>query len=222
MRQRHNIQNTYLLTPWSRVLLEKLTGSAASQEIPRFLNPKIHYHTHKCLPPVSILSQLHTVATTSFLFLKIHLNIILPSMSGSPQWSHNIQNTEINYCTLWTLICDHPPLLFFTINPMEDVFSLCWWSKKDIKGKTFAVAFQTALHKEKQQCHYNIARYWYVIHVYSCKTWRDFVLIGNYYIMWVSLQYVYFYSPSSSSSFLCSLSWLPISSSPSSFMHKGW
>ena len=25
---------TYLLTPWSRVLLEKLTGSVASQEIP--------------------------------------------------------------------------------------------------------------------------------------------------------------------------------------------
>jgi hypothetical protein len=27
-------QVTYLLTPWSRVLLEKLTGFAASQEIP--------------------------------------------------------------------------------------------------------------------------------------------------------------------------------------------
>jgi len=26
---------TYLPTPWSSVLLEKLTGSAASQEIPR-------------------------------------------------------------------------------------------------------------------------------------------------------------------------------------------
>jgi len=26
---------TYLLTPWSRILLDKLTGSAASQEIPR-------------------------------------------------------------------------------------------------------------------------------------------------------------------------------------------
>jgi hypothetical protein len=25
----------YLLTPWSRILLEKLTGFAASQEIPR-------------------------------------------------------------------------------------------------------------------------------------------------------------------------------------------
>jgi hypothetical protein len=34
---------TYLLTPWSRVLLEKLTGSAASQEIHRILwNPKVH------------------------------------------------------------------------------------------------------------------------------------------------------------------------------------
>jgi len=28
---------TYLLTPYSTVLLEKLTGSAASQEIPRNL-----------------------------------------------------------------------------------------------------------------------------------------------------------------------------------------
>jgi hypothetical protein len=35
---------TYLLTPWSRVLLEKLTGFAANQEIPRILwNPKVHY-----------------------------------------------------------------------------------------------------------------------------------------------------------------------------------
>jgi hypothetical protein len=30
-----NPHHTYLLTPWSRVLLEKLTGFAASQEIPR-------------------------------------------------------------------------------------------------------------------------------------------------------------------------------------------
>ena len=31
----------YLLTPWSRVLLEKLTGSAASQEIPRFFGTRM-------------------------------------------------------------------------------------------------------------------------------------------------------------------------------------
>ena len=31
---------TYLLTAWSRVLLEKLTGSAASQEIPRIFGTR--------------------------------------------------------------------------------------------------------------------------------------------------------------------------------------
>jgi len=36
----------YILTPWSRVLLEKLTGFAASQEIPRTLwNPNTLLNT---------------------------------------------------------------------------------------------------------------------------------------------------------------------------------
>ena len=83
---------TYLLTPWSRVLLEKLTSFAANQEIPRILwNPKVLYRAHKCPPPVPILSQLHPVSTTPSHFLKIHFNIILPSPSSSPQWSLSLR-----------------------------------------------------------------------------------------------------------------------------------
>ena len=92
LQVRKKVVSTYLLTPWSRVLLEKLTGSAARQEIPLILwYPKVHYRTHKCQPPLPILIQLNPVPTTPSHFLKIHLNIILPSMSGSPQWSLSLR-----------------------------------------------------------------------------------------------------------------------------------
>ena len=51
---------------------------AASQEIPRISrNPKAHYRTHKCPPPVSILGQPNPVHRRTSHLLEIHPNINL-------------------------------------------------------------------------------------------------------------------------------------------------
>ena len=76
----------YLLTPWSRVLLEKLTGSEASQEIPRTLwNQKfitvLTSARHLSLSWVSSIQTLNTTPNSwiPVLILHSHLSLWLPN-----------------------------------------------------------------------------------------------------------------------------------------------
>ena len=82
----------YLLSPWCRVLLEKLTGLQLVKKFPAFLwNPKVHYHTHKRPPPVPVLGQPNPVPIPTSPLLEIHPNIIHPSTPRSPQWSLSLR-----------------------------------------------------------------------------------------------------------------------------------
>ena len=84
----HNLKRkkiSYLLE-WSPSW--EVNRFSVSQEFPRILwNPKVHYRIYKSPPPVPVPSQVDPVSAPSTShFLKIHLNIILPSMPGSSKW----------------------------------------------------------------------------------------------------------------------------------------
>ena len=65
---------------------------SASQEIPRILwNMNINYRINKCPLPFPMLSQLDPVHIPTSYFLKIHLNIIIPSMPGFSKWSLSLR-----------------------------------------------------------------------------------------------------------------------------------
>ena len=104
---------TYVITPCSTVLFEKLTGS----QLVKKWNLNVHYRIHKCPPPVPFLSQLypvhtpHPTSSRSILILSSHLRLGLPSChfpSGFP--------IITLYTPLFSTIrATWPPISFFSI-----------------------------------------------------------------------------------------------------------
>ena len=79
---------TYLLTPWCRVLLEKLTGLQLVKKFTTFHETRRFITALTSVrPPVPILGQTNPVHIPTSHLLEIHPNIIHPSTPRSPQWS---------------------------------------------------------------------------------------------------------------------------------------
>ena len=75
---------TYLLTPCSRVLLEKLTCFQLVKKFPAYSGTLIIAFTSAGHLSLSRARSIQSMPTSCF--LKIHLNIILPSTLGSSKW----------------------------------------------------------------------------------------------------------------------------------------
>jgi len=66
----------YLLTPWSRVLLEKLTGSAASHEIPRIFGTQRFTVLTSAHLPLPLYRKMHSTCDIKLANGILNLDII--------------------------------------------------------------------------------------------------------------------------------------------------
>jgi hypothetical protein len=127
----------YLLTPWSRVLLEKLTGFADSQEIPRIygtrkfitvLTSARHLSlswAHSIQPP-----QLPPTSWSSILILSSHLHLGLPILANGSLFSRkkilNLQTIGKGHKTQPSISYFLPILRHYLDNQTPESSGICW------------------------------------------------------------------------------------------------
>jgi len=76
---------SYLLTPWCRILSEKLIVTQLVKKHAAFSwNQKVHYRVHTSPLPDPISIQLNPVRPIDPYFPKVHLNVILHLGLGLP------------------------------------------------------------------------------------------------------------------------------------------